>query len=48
MNSCGVHPAARVVRWPRATHYLFLTQERDVLDEFTKFLNTLAEISAQR
>ena len=34
-------PQARVIRWPHASHYLFITQERDVLREVTAFLGTL-------
>jgi pimeloyl-ACP methyl ester carboxylesterase len=34
-------PHARVVRWPHASHYLFLTQERDVVKEITSFLTTV-------
>jgi pimeloyl-ACP methyl ester carboxylesterase len=32
---------ARVIRWPHASHYLFIAQERDVLREVTAFLGTL-------
>lgn len=39
---------ARVIRWARASHYLFLTQERDVLDELTKFLDTLPDTKTQK
>jgi pimeloyl-ACP methyl ester carboxylesterase len=31
-------PGARVLRWPHANHYLFLTREADVLKEVTTFL----------
>ncbi len=34
-------PHARVLRWPRATHYLFLTREADVVREISGFLSTL-------
>ena len=34
-------PQARVVRWRGASHYLFVTQERDVLREVTAFFSTL-------
>ena len=34
-------PQARVLRWPHASHYLFIAQERDVLKEITAFLGTL-------
>lgn len=34
-------PGARVLRWPRASHYLFLTREADVIREITEFLATL-------
>ena len=34
-------PQARVLRWPHASHYLFIAQERDVLREITAFLVTL-------
>ena len=34
-------PQARVLRWPHASHYLFITQERDVLREVSAFLATL-------
>ena len=34
-------PQARVLRWPHASHYLFLAQERDVLREITAFLAKL-------
>jgi non-heme chloroperoxidase len=34
-------PQARVLRWPHASHYLFIAQERDVLREVTAFLATL-------
>jgi non-heme chloroperoxidase len=32
---------ALVLRWPRASHYLFLTREADVIRELTRFLATL-------
>jgi pimeloyl-ACP methyl ester carboxylesterase len=32
---------ARVLRWPHASHYLFIAQEREVLREVTAFLATL-------
>jgi non-heme chloroperoxidase len=41
-------PTARVIRWARASHYLFLTQERAVLDELTKFLRTLPDTRTQK
>jgi hypothetical protein len=34
-------PQARVLRWRHASHYLFLTQERDVIKEITSFLTTV-------
>ena len=34
-------PGARVLRWARASHYLFLTREADVVDEIARFLATL-------
>jgi pimeloyl-ACP methyl ester carboxylesterase len=34
-------PQARVLRWPHASHYLFIVQERDVLREVKAFLATL-------
>jgi non-heme chloroperoxidase len=34
-------PQARVIRWPHASHYLFIAQERDVLMEVRAFLSTL-------
>jgi len=34
-------PRARVLRWAHASHYLFLTQERDVVNEITSFLITV-------
>jgi pimeloyl-ACP methyl ester carboxylesterase len=34
-------PQARVLRWPHASHYLFIAQEREVLREVTAFLATL-------
>jgi non-heme chloroperoxidase len=34
-------PHARVLRWPHANHYLFVTQERDVVKEITSFLTTV-------
>jgi non-heme chloroperoxidase len=33
-------PQARVLRWPHASHYLFLTREGDVLREVATFLAT--------
>jgi non-heme chloroperoxidase len=41
-------PTARVIRWARASHYLFLTQERAVLDELTKFLNALSDVRTHK
>jgi pimeloyl-ACP methyl ester carboxylesterase len=34
-------PGARVLRWPRASHYLFLTREADVIREVVEFLDSL-------
>jgi non-heme chloroperoxidase len=34
-------PQARVLRWPHASHYLFIAQEREVLREVKVFLATL-------
>ena len=34
-------PGARVLRWPGASHYLFLTREADVIKEVTDFLASL-------
>jgi len=34
-------PQARVLRWPHASHYLFIAQEREVLREVRAFLATL-------
>jgi pimeloyl-ACP methyl ester carboxylesterase len=34
-------PQAHVLRWPHASHYLFIAQERDVLREVTAFLAIL-------
>ena len=34
-------PRARVLRWPRASHYLFLTREADVVREVTTFVTSL-------
>jgi pimeloyl-ACP methyl ester carboxylesterase len=34
-------PGARVLRWPRASHYLFLTREADVIKEVTDFIASL-------
>src|SRR5260221_7313166 len=34
-------PQARVLRWPHASHYLFIAQQRDVLREVTAFIATL-------
>jgi pimeloyl-ACP methyl ester carboxylesterase len=31
-------PGARVLRWPRASHYLFLTRPADVIEEVTRFI----------
>ena len=31
-------PGARVLRWPRASHYLFLTRPADVINEVTAFI----------
>ena len=31
-------PGARVLRWPRASHYLFLTRSADVIEEVTTFM----------
>jgi len=31
-------PGARVLRWPRASHYLFLTRPADVIKEVTAFM----------
>lgn len=31
-------PGARVLRWPRASHYLFLTRPADVITEVTAFV----------
>lgn len=31
-------PGARVLRWPRASHYLFLTRPADVIEEVTTFM----------
>jgi pimeloyl-ACP methyl ester carboxylesterase len=31
-------PGARVLRWPRASHYLFLTRPADVIREITAFM----------
>jgi non-heme chloroperoxidase len=41
-------PTAHVIRWARASRYLFLTQEPAVLDELMKFLNTLPDMGTQR
>lgn len=35
-------PGARVLRWPRASHYLFLTRPADVIREMTAFITALA------
>jgi non-heme chloroperoxidase len=35
-------PKARVLRWARASHYLFLTREADVVQEVAAFLATLS------
>lgn len=34
-------PGARVVRWPRVSHYVFLAREADVIDEVGKLIRTL-------
>jgi hypothetical protein len=34
-------PGARVLRWPHASHYLFLTRQIDVLKEVTTFIGSL-------
>ena len=34
-------PGARVLRWARANHYLFLTREVDVVEEVSRFMATL-------
>ena len=34
-------PGARVLRWPHASHYLFLTREADVLKEMSAFVRVL-------
>jgi len=34
-------PGARVLRWPRASHHLFLTREADVLEEALAFIASL-------
>jgi pimeloyl-ACP methyl ester carboxylesterase len=34
-------PSARVVRIPNATHYIFISNEADVLHEMNAFLATL-------
>jgi pimeloyl-ACP methyl ester carboxylesterase len=34
-------PGARVLRWPRASHYVFLTREPDVIKEVTDFIASL-------
>lgn len=34
-------PGARVLRWPHASHYLFLTREADVIREVTAFISAL-------
>jgi hypothetical protein len=31
-------PGARVLRWPRASHYLFLTRQADVITEVAAFI----------
>ena len=36
-------PGARVLRWPRASHYLFLTRPSDVIKEVTSFWLDCAE-----
>lgn len=35
-------PTARVIRIPNANHYIFISNEKQVYDEMTKFLNTLS------
>jgi pimeloyl-ACP methyl ester carboxylesterase len=37
-------PQARVLRWPHASHYLFIAQERDVLREVKAFLAALPTV----
>ena len=39
-------PGARVLRWARANHYLFLTREADVVWEVAHFMATLASCAA--
>jgi non-heme chloroperoxidase len=34
-------PRARVLRWRRASHYIFMAQETDVVKEITSFLTTV-------
>lgn len=34
-------PGARVLRWPHASHYLFLTRQADVIKEVTTFIAAL-------
>jgi pimeloyl-ACP methyl ester carboxylesterase len=34
-------PGARVLRWPHASHYLFLTREAEVLEEVRAFVGAL-------
>jgi len=34
-------PGARVLRWPHASHYLFLTREADVIQEINAFVGPL-------
>ena len=34
-------PGARVLRWPHASHYLFLTRQADVIKEVTAFIATV-------
>ena len=34
-------PGARVLRWPHASHYLFLTREAEVLEEISAFVGAL-------
>ena len=42
-------PQARVLRWPHASHYLFIAQERDDLREITAFLGSIpSALDAER
>lgn len=34
-------PGARVLRWPHASHHLFLTREADVINEVTAYITSL-------